>query len=119
MESFGLQNLGIIHKNTLKGCTLEDDHALLRERRGSYDYRVDNEADVVVVKWVNNKVIILASSCAAVRPFKKVRRFSREERSIVGVPCPNVVSQYSVHMEAVDLADMIVALYHTPANFLR
>ncbi|GLD62746.1 piggyBac transposable element-derived protein 3-like protein [Lates japonicus] len=118
-ESFGLRSLGTIHKNKLKGCTLEDDHALLREGRGSYDYRVDNGAEVAVVKWVNNKPVTLASSCVAVSPFKKVRCFSREERRRVGVPCPNIVSQYIVHMGAVDLADMIVALYHTPANFLR
>lgn len=56
-ESLGLRSLGTIRKNRLKGCTLEDDHALLRQGRGSYDYRVDNEAEVAVVKCSDNKVV--------------------------------------------------------------
>uniref|UniRef100_A0A4W6C1N5 PiggyBac transposable element-derived protein domain-containing protein n=1 Tax=Lates calcarifer TaxID=8187 RepID=A0A4W6C1N5_LATCA len=115
-ESFGLQSLGTICKNRLKGCTLDDDHALLKRGRGSDDCRVDNEAEVAVVKWVDNKAVTLASSCAAVSPLKEVRRFSRKERRGVGVPCPNIVSQYNVHMGGVDLADMMVALYRTPAK---
>ncbi|KAL2091503.1 hypothetical protein ACEWY4_013766 [Coilia grayii] len=118
-ESLGLRSLGTIRKNRLHGCTLEDDRALLRQGRGSYDYRVDNDAKVAVVKWVDNKAVTLASSCAAVSPLKEVRRFSRAERRKVGVPCPNIVSQYNVHMGGVDLADMMVALYRTPAKSHR
>ncbi|XP_061567214.1 piggyBac transposable element-derived protein 3-like [Cololabis saira] len=118
-ESFGLRSLGTIRKNRLKGCILEDDRALLRQGRGSYDYRVDNEAEVAVVKWVDNKAVTLASSCAAVSPLKEVRQFYREKRRRVGVPCPNIVSQYNVHMGGVDLADMMVALYRTPAKSHR
>ncbi|XP_059209229.1 piggyBac transposable element-derived protein 3-like [Centropristis striata] len=118
-ESLGLRSLGTIRKNRLKGCTLEDDRALLRQGRGSFDYRVDNEAEVAVVKWSDNKAVTLASSCAAISPLKEVRRFSREERRRVAVPCPNIVSQYNVHMGGVDLADMMVALYRTPARSHR
>ena len=118
-ESLGLRSLGTIRKNRLKGCTLEDDCALLRQGRDSYDYSVDYEAAVAVVEWSDNKVVTLASSCAAISPLKVVRRFSRQERIRVAVPCPNIVSQYNVHMGGVDLADMMVALYRTPAKSHR
>ncbi|CAJ1067244.1 piggyBac transposable element-derived protein 3 isoform X2 [Xyrichtys novacula] len=49
-ESLGLRSLGTIRKNRLKGCTLEDDRGLLRQGRGSYDYWMDNEAEVAAVK---------------------------------------------------------------------
>ncbi|MGH0167750.1 UNVERIFIED_CONTAM: hypothetical protein FKN15_066203 [Acipenser sinensis] len=49
----------------------------------------------------------------------QVRRFSKENRRKVGVPCPNIVSLYNVHMGGVDLADMMVALYRTPAKSHR
>ena len=118
-NSLGLRGLGTIHKNRLKRCILEDDHALLRQGRGSCDYRVDNEADVAVVKWSDNKVVTLASSCAEISLLKEVRCFSRQERRRVAVPCPNIMSQYNVHMGGVDLADMMVALYRTPAKSHR
>lgn len=97
-ESLGLRSLGTIHKNRLKGCHLEDDHKLKRQGRGSFDYRVDNEAKVAIVKWFDNKAVTLASSCAAVSPVKEVRWFSKEQKKRVGVTCPNIVTQYNVHM---------------------
>lgn len=115
-ESLGLRSLGTIRKNRLKGCHLEDDHKLKSQGRGSFDYRVDNEAKVAIVKWFDNKAVTLASSCAAVSPVKEVRRFSKEQKKRVGVTCPNIVTQYNVHMGGVDLADMMVALYRTPAK---
>ncbi|KAK9977045.1 hypothetical protein ABG768_018866 [Culter alburnus] len=118
-ESLGLRSLGTIRKNRLKGCHLEDDHKLKRQGRGSFDYRVDNEAKVAIVKWFDNKAVTLASSCAAVSPVKEVRRFSKEQKKRVGVTCPNIVTQYNVHMGGVDLADMMVALYRTPAKSHR
>lgn len=118
-ESLGLRSLGTIHKNRLKGCHLEDDHKLKRQGRGSFDYRVDNEAKVAIVKWFDNKAVTLASSCAAVNPVKEVRWFSKEQKKRVGVTCPNIVTQYNVHMGGVDLADMMVALYRTPAKSHR
>lgn len=118
-ESLGLRSLGTICKNRLKGCHLEDDHKLKRQGRGSFDYRVDNEAKVAIVKWFDNKAVTLASSCAAVSPVKEVRRFSKEQNKRVGVTCPNTVTQYNVHMGRVDLADMMVALYRTPAKSHR
>lgn len=118
-ESLGLRSLGTIRKNRLKGCHLEDDHNLKRQGRGSFDYRVDNEAKVAIVKWFDNKAVTLASSCAAVSPVKEVRRFSKEQKKHVGVTCPNIVTQFNVHMGGVDLADMMVALYRTPAKSHR
>lgn len=41
---------------------------------------MDNEDEVALVKWLDNKAVTLASSCAAISPFKEVRHFCREER---------------------------------------
>ncbi|KAL2097879.1 hypothetical protein ACEWY4_007086 [Coilia grayii] len=118
-ESMGIRSLGTIRQNRLQECRLEKDKIQEQQGRGSYDFRVDNDAHVAVVKWVDNKAVTLASSCAAISPQKDVKRYSKEERRHITVSCPNMVSQYNVHMGGVDLADMLVALYHTPTKSHR
>uniref|UniRef100_A0A8C6TQ61 PiggyBac transposable element-derived protein domain-containing protein n=1 Tax=Neogobius melanostomus TaxID=47308 RepID=A0A8C6TQ61_9GOBI len=118
-ESMGLRSLGTIRKNRLMGCTLEEDRDLLRRGRGSFDFRVDNDAKLAVVKWADNKTVTLVSSCASVSPVGQVRRYSKEEKKKICVPCPKIVSEYNTHMGGVDLADMMIALYRTPAKSHR
>ncbi|XP_059188491.1 piggyBac transposable element-derived protein 3-like [Centropristis striata] len=118
-ESMGLSSLGTIRKYRLMGCTLEEDRDLLRRGRGSFDFRVDNDAKLAVVKWADNKTVTLVSSCASVIPVGQVRRYSKEEKKKINVPCPKIVSEYNTHMGGVDLADMMIALYRTPAKSHR
>ncbi|KAL7395046.1 hypothetical protein ABVT39_009157 [Epinephelus coioides] len=47
------------HENRLMGCTLEEDRDLLRRGRGSFDFGVDNDAKIAVVKWADNKTVTL------------------------------------------------------------
>ncbi|CAK6972410.1 piggyBac transposable element-derived protein 3-like [Scomber scombrus] len=115
----GLRSLGTIRKNRLMGCTLEEDRDLLRRGRGRSDFRVDNDANLAVVKWADNKTVTLVSSCASVIPVGQVRRYSKEEKKKISVPCPKIVSEYNTHMGGVDLADMMIALYRTPAKSHR
>nr|XP_008278366.1 PREDICTED: piggyBac transposable element-derived protein 3-like [Stegastes partitus] len=118
-ESMGLRSLGTIRKNRLKGCRLAEDRDLLQRGRGSFDFCVDNDAKLAVVKWADNKTVTLVSSCASVNPLGQVRRYSKEEKKKISVPCPKIVAEYNTHMGGVDLADMMISLYHTPANSHR
>ena len=78
--------------NKLKGCTFEVDRTLLRQGRGSYDYRVDNEAEVAVVKWVDIKAVTSASFCAAITPVSAER--SKEDLVFLAQAlCHNTMSK--------------------------
>ncbi|KAL2082643.1 hypothetical protein ACEWY4_022461 [Coilia grayii] len=85
-ESMGIRSLGTIRQNRLQECRLEKDKILQQQGRGRYDFQVDNDAHVTVVKWVDNKAVTLASSCAAISPQKDVKRYSKEERRHITVP---------------------------------
>lgn len=54
-ERYSLHSLGTIRSNRLRGCSLKDDKSLLKEGRGSFDYKVDNVAGLAIVKWADNK----------------------------------------------------------------
>uniref|UniRef100_W5MSZ2 PiggyBac transposable element-derived protein domain-containing protein n=1 Tax=Lepisosteus oculatus TaxID=7918 RepID=W5MSZ2_LEPOC len=118
LDSMGLRSLGTIRKNRLMGCKLEDDRELLKRGRGSFDYRV-NDAQLAIVKWADSKTVTLVSTCASVMPVGEVKRFSKKKGKQISVPCPQIVAEYNHHMGGVDLADMMIALYHTPAKSHR
>ncbi|XP_029844027.2 piggyBac transposable element-derived protein 3-like [Ixodes scapularis] len=118
-ERYSLHSLGTIRSNRLRGCSLKDDKSLLKEGRGSFDYKVDNVAGLAVVKWADNKTVILASSCVSQDPVKTANRFDKKERQKIPVSCPQIVKQYNIHMGGVDLADMYAALYRTPFRTKR
>ena len=118
-QKYGIRSLGTIRNNRLRGCILKSDKELIRQGRGSYDYQVDNCAELAVVKWNDNKPVTLVSSCVSKDPVTEVKRYSKQEKIKIPVPCPEIVKQYNIHMGGVDLTDMLVALYRTPLKSRR
>ncbi|KAE8291360.1 hypothetical protein D5F01_LYC10959 [Larimichthys crocea] len=57
--------------------------------------------------------------CSMAKVGVNIRTYSKEEKKKISVPCPKIVTEYNTHMEGVDLADMIIALYRTPAKSHR
>lgn len=66
-----------------------------------------------VVKWHNNKVDTVASSYVSETPVGVIQRYNKDLKQRAAVPCPNIIKHYSTHMDGIDLADMLVALYRT------
>lgn len=118
-QRYSLHSLGTIRSNRLRRCSLKDEKSLLKEGRGSYDYKVDNVAEVAVVKWADNKTVALASSCVSHEPVETADRFDKKERRKVPVPYPQILRQYNIQMGAVDLADIYAPLYRTPPRTKR
>uniref|UniRef100_W5NN74 PiggyBac transposable element-derived protein domain-containing protein n=1 Tax=Lepisosteus oculatus TaxID=7918 RepID=W5NN74_LEPOC len=92
---------------------------LLKRGRGSFDYQVDNDAQLAIVKWADSKTVTLVSTCASVMPVGEVKRFSKKKGRQISVPCPQIVAEYNHHMGGVDLAYMMITLYRTPAKSHR
>lgn len=103
----------------MRGCPLLEDKALLKKGRGHYDQKTEKTSGVTIIKWVDNKVVNLASNFVGVQPEGTVKRFSKEESKKVAVPCPRIVLEYNNHMGGVDLADMLIELYRTPLKSKR
>jgi hypothetical protein len=63
--------------------------------RGSYDYQFDENNKKIIVKWNDNKCVLLATNFDTVEPPASVQRWSREQKERVLDPQPNVVYNYS------------------------
>ncbi|XP_025206919.1 piggyBac transposable element-derived protein 3-like [Melanaphis sacchari] len=61
-SEFGILSLGTIRKQHLRGCPLIEDKKLMKQPRGTYEYLCDKSKKVIILKWLDNKVVSLASS---------------------------------------------------------
>ena len=104
-----IQYVGTIRSNRLKGCTMTNDKDLLKRGRGSFDSRVERNDNIVVVKWVDTKVVTAISSMAGATPTEDVQRWSSAEKNFITVQRPYVLSLYNTHMGGVDLLDCFLA----------
>ncbi|KAG5890538.1 hypothetical protein JTB14_035054 [Gonioctena quinquepunctata] len=109
----GIYALGTLRANRSRGCDLKSDKELARGGRGSFDQKVDNTTKVAIVKWYDNKSVLLCSSYVDAYPVLQMKRYVKKNARKIGVPCPQIVKHYNTRMGDVDLADVLVALYRT------
>lgn len=69
------------------------------------------EKDIRVTMWVDNAVVALASTTFESHNVSKVARYSKEQKKVVNVPCPDVIMEYNKSMGGVDRLDQNVAAY--------
>ncbi|KAK2705490.1 hypothetical protein QYM36_015771 [Artemia franciscana] len=109
----GFPCIGTLIKARLKGCPLLTDGEMKKRERGTSDYRTDIHSGVIVVKWLDNNTVCLASTYAGITPQDTCRRWNVKDKSRVEVSRPAIVYEYNRHMGGVDLADMLVEMCRT------
>ncbi|KAG5886264.1 hypothetical protein JTB14_020827 [Gonioctena quinquepunctata] len=109
----GILALETLRANRSRGCDLKSDKEPAKGERSSFDQEADNTTKVAVVKWYDDKSILLSSSYVDAYPVPQIKRYVKGNAQKTDVPCPQTVKHYNTHMGGVDLADMLVALYRT------
>lgn len=115
-DTYGILSLCTIRSNRIAGCNLESDKILLKRGRGVFVFRSDGEKGIIVVKWVDNKCVLLASTFCGINPVTSIKRYSKQEKKKVNVTCPRVIIQYNKHMGGVDKANSLLAFYRNPSG---
>ena len=119
LKNKGIHAVGTVRHNRVSGCPLLPNKDLEKKERGAMDYRVDNNTGLIVVKWVDNKIVELTSNFVGINPTTTVKRWCKKEKKRINVSCPQIVNQYNKSMGGVDLADMLIALYRIPIRTKR
>lgn len=78
--------------------------------RGSLDFRV-NQEDNIIVRWFDNKAVNLLSSFVGIEPLGNAKHWARKAKTYIMVPRPAIVDTYNRFMGGVDLPDMLSSLY--------
>lgn len=106
LKANGYGGTGTIRENRLpKNCPLLPTKQLEKQSRGDYSAILEKESGILYVRWLDNKVVTMASTSYGVAPVKAVQRFSRSEKKIVNVPRPDLTMQYNKNMGGTDQMD--------------
>ena len=75
--------IGTVRSNRLLGCTLQSDSKLKTKGRDSFDEKCTNidGVDLRVVKWYDNRAVILGSTCSGAQPLLTVDRHDRKKKT--------------------------------------
>uniref|UniRef100_UPI00358E218E piggyBac transposable element-derived protein 3-like n=1 Tax=Myxine glutinosa TaxID=7769 RepID=UPI00358E218E len=111
LKKMGILAVATINRNRLRGCVHKTDKELGKAGRGSFDVKYETTTGLTIVKWYDNKAVLLTSSYIGPDPMDKCRRWSKVKKDFVEVDRPHLVKVYNANMGGVDLADMLMALY--------
>ncbi|XP_046401535.1 piggyBac transposable element-derived protein 3-like [Ischnura elegans] len=83
-----------------------------KKRERGYSQEVSSlDGDVVVVKWLDNRGVVLASNYIGIGEEDKVKRWDKKSSKYIEVSRPEIVKRYNHGMGGVDLLDQLVSLY--------
>ncbi|XP_049799919.1 piggyBac transposable element-derived protein 3-like [Schistocerca nitens] len=107
LEKMGIQSLGTVRPNRLKGCMFTSDKVMKNKGRGSYEEHLSKIDGITLsaVKWYDNKPVHLLSTFAGAHPTSTVERWDRTKKEKINVECPSIVHYYNQCMGGVDLRD--------------
>lgn len=113
----GCQGTGTIQMGRIPSdCKLLPDAELKKQGRGAADQSVRGDGQIAIVKWYDNKPVILASSVEGKLPMGQCRRWSKKDKEYVPVSRPLIVESYNENMGGVDMLDRIIATYRQNAK---
>ncbi|KAI9999745.1 hypothetical protein NQD34_011588 [Periophthalmus magnuspinnatus] len=96
---------------------LIEDEELMKRGCGALHYK--STEGVLAVKWYDNKCVTLLSNASGIKPLTSVQQWSKDAKANIAVQCPSLIAAYNQHMGGIDLSDMLVHLYKTPAKSRR
>ena len=109
--NIGYRATGTMRENRIKNCPLKTTSLMKKEERGSYDYRFDTKNEILIVKWLDNKCVIVGTNYDTVQPVGQVLRWKKNIKEKGYVPQPHTLNTYSENMGGVDKHDRLVSKY--------
>lgn len=113
LRNKGIFAAGTIRQNRLQKCPLKSENELKKMGRGSSDFSVSENNEIVAVRWYDNKCVNMASNFIGIDPEDEVRRWDRKKNEYVMVKRPAIIRMYNASMGGVDKSDFLIALYRT------
>jgi len=90
---------------------LKTDKEMSKKTWGNHDEVRSRDGKVVLVKWFDNRSVVLASNFVGVGHEDEIERWDKKERQFVKVKRPEVVKKYNRGMGGVDKLDQLISLY--------
>ena len=113
LKTMGILSIATFHSNCIGRWPMMSEKDLKKCGCGSFNYWTDYNTEIHLLKWFENKCVVVGSSFAGVECTNTVKRYDLAQKKKVKINCPDMVSQYNQSMGGVHLAGMLIALYKT------
>ncbi|CAF3088466.1 unnamed protein product [Rotaria sp. Silwood2] len=114
MTELGFGIVCTLRQNRIKHCPLPSEKQMNKMERGSYDYRVTNDRQCIVVSWKDSKRVLIGSNYIGIDPIEQLLRWDKNQKKKINTPTPQIIKQYNKHMGGVDKTDMLCSLHPIP-----
>lgn len=113
LKKDGFWAVATIRKDRLKGADrhLLAENELKKKGCGSFDYVVEANSGVTVLRWFDNGLVQLLSNYIGNDLATQARRWSKKEGRFISIDRPTMVVEYNSNMGGVDLCDMLLSMY--------
>ena len=103
LKELFIQATGTVKVNRLPGLPPPTIKQLEKKERGFMT--ASRTFDVCAVRWVDNKVVAVASNYLTHERNQNVKRYSKAKKARIDVPQPHLIRHYNLYMDGVDLLD--------------
>ncbi|XP_063733351.1 piggyBac transposable element-derived protein 3-like [Eleginops maclovinus] len=109
---------GTIMKNRLAGAKekLPSDKTMKNTGRGTSSELSTEDGKLCVVKWYDNKPVLMMSVVHGTEPEDTCQRWDKKLKQYVTVSRPSIVREYNLKMGGVDLIDRMISYYRMSAR---
>ena len=109
---------GTVMKNRVAAAVqkLPSDRDMKRTGRGSAAQVTSRDGRMCIVKWYDNKPVMMISAVHGVQPEDTCQRWDKKLKRYVTVARPSVVREYNSKMGGVDLVDRMMSYYRMDAR---
>lgn len=111
-KQMGYDVTGTIRENRIpKSCPIISKKAMKKKNRGEVASELDKQNGIILVRWVDNNVVTIASTSDGVSPMGSVKRYSKVEKKNINILRPCVIGKYNSSMSGTDLMDENISRY--------
>ena len=111
LQARGHGATGTIRSNRVEKCPISNTKTFSKHRRGSEEHFLDEDGQIILVRWCDNGVVSIASNQHGLQPMKRVERYCASEKKKINVQMPNLISKYNQNMGGVDRVDENIEHY--------
>lgn len=102
---------GTVRINRMNYCPIKTDKQMMKDERGTYDWRFDKKSKIFAISWKDNNVVKVLSNNESLEPKQSVSRWSKAGKEKVKVYQPYCIAAYNKWMGGVDRMDWSINKY--------